>query len=199
MLTMRHAIFPRISSVFGIVSLALALGVTACGCSGDLGGSSDTDDLGDSCSEDPDCDPTGGPVAAIAILASQIGPAGVGVDPDTLFILLGAPIPTCSELEPSLSCGGNFRISIRVPPALQKPGVIPLDSPEIVAVATVAGYEDPENPDGTCPSEDDSLVEGSIEIESIDGEEVLLRLHQVGPFSLTHPYVHPAYIARRCD
>ena len=127
----------------------------------------------------------GGSSTAIAMLSSEIPPYGGGdpgdsgssgttsggweVDPNTLYIMLGdAPI-ACSDPYAGMDCGNHWSVTIGIPPALQVPGVIDLASPEIISTFSATGPSG----GGDCYAAGGSFMEGTLEIVSIDDDQVV--------------------------
>ncbi|WP_437805915.1 hypothetical protein [Sorangium sp. So ce1078] len=120
---------------------------------------------------------------AIALLRSQrpdtsgssgsesTASGGSDLDPNDLFIFIANHEISCADQSFPFICG-TWEVSIFIPPALQVPGVIPLDTPELGAYFSAAG---PDRGGGDCYSGGGSFFEGTIELVSIDAEKVVFR------------------------
>src|SRR6185436_12491770 len=95
--------------------------------------------------------PPPGPTSVIALLESEVVPeppsggsssvsssssasatsgGGTVVDPNSLRLILSDNPRVCDHPLAPVGCPG-WQLSIRIPPALQHPGIIPLSSPEL--------------------------------------------------------------------
>jgi hypothetical protein len=157
--------------------------------------------------------PTPTAPAAIAILASQMdqGTGGAGgsgtsgsgggttVDPNTLYLELGTPAPTCAVPTPVLPCGDSFGVFIGLPPALQQVGTIPLSTPSLNSFASESGpLNEPSAGPDDCPGGGGSFITGTLDIESIDATQVVFRLSGTGAFDLNGSSADGEYVAARC-
>ncbi|XXX73843.1 hypothetical protein WMF30_39975 [Sorangium sp. So ce134] len=95
-------------------------------------------------------------------------------NPDDLFIFIGAPVRSCVNPAYFIGCD-TWHVDILIPPALQVPGVIDLDAPGVVPFVVANG---PHHVGGiSCaPSFSGSAFTGTLEIVSIDDEQVVVRL-----------------------
>ncbi|WP_437501008.1 hypothetical protein [Sorangium sp. So ce1099] len=96
---------------------------------------------------------------------------GPGTDPNDLFIIFGAPVSSCAD--PSYTSCGSWMLAISISPALQVPGIIDLSWPDPWSYYVVSG---PGRDDGSCSFDAGYLTSGTMEIVSIDDEEVVVRL-----------------------
>ncbi|UQA63000.1 hypothetical protein [Polyangium aurulentum] len=92
-----------------------------------------------------------------------------GIDPNTLYIYLSSQGMVCSDPHATLECGNQWRVSIGIPPELQKVGIIPLSTPGLIAFATSTGAD---HGDGTCSWGGGSFLDGTLEITAIDDTHV---------------------------
>ncbi|WP_437567647.1 hypothetical protein [Sorangium sp. So ce542] len=132
----------------------------------------------------------GGPesetAGAIALLGSQL-PAppddpwsssatggGPSPDPDDLMVILGAPARSCAAPNAALECG-DWRVSFRIPPALQVPGIIDF-SDENFYLLSLYHVNGPDRGDGDCSRIGGIFTSGTLEIVSIDAGNVVVRL-----------------------
>ncbi len=150
--------------------------------------------------------------AAIAMLASQVfwytgtggegtasSSSGGGVDPNTLFIMVGTPAPACHIPLVTFGCGLDFEVSIGIPPELQQPGTLSLTAPGMISTFSESG---PESGGGNCFPGGGSFKDGTIEIVSIDDTQVVFTLG--GTMMLTGQGVpdevaNGTYVAARCQ
>ncbi|WP_437963503.1 hypothetical protein WMF04_27675 [Sorangium sp. So ce260] len=137
---------------------------------------------------------------AIALLRSQLpdtsgssgsestGSGEPALDPNDLFIIIGNRELSCADPSFHFICG-KWEVSISIPPALQVPGVIPLDTPGLGAYASVAG---PDRGGGDCYGGGGSFFDGTIEIVSIDAEKVVVRFEDTSTFDFDANGEHTA-------
>lgn len=154
--------------------------------------------------------------SAIAILASQInwnagaggggsssssGSGGSSVDPNTLYLMVGSPVPACAApFASSGDCGPAFSVSIGIPPQLQQPGTVPLSSPELISTFSEMGPANSTTP-GDCPGGAGSFLDGTIEIVSIDATQVTFTLNGTMMFAgdgVPDEVADGTYTAPRC-
>ena len=94
---------------------------------------------------------------------------GGGPDPNTLFIQLSNTPENCNEPYAAEPCGNHYRISIGIPVALQKVGIIALNDMTVISYASYSGLEDLP---GQCPGGGGSFIDGELEITAIDSTHV---------------------------
>ncbi len=94
---------------------------------------------------------------------------GGGPDPNTLFISISDTPEICTEPYAAEPCGDNYRISIGIPVALQKVGIISLNDPTLISSFSWSGLE---NSPGACPGGGGSFYDGELEITAIDQTHV---------------------------
>ncbi|WP_437950685.1 hypothetical protein WME98_07595 [Sorangium sp. So ce296] len=123
---------------------------------------------------------------AIALLGSQLPErpddpysssatgGGPPYDPNDLFVILGAPARSCAAPNAALECG-DWRVSFRIPPTLQVPGVIDF-SDENFHLISLYHVNDPDRGDGDCSRIGGIFTSGTLEIVSIDAANVVVRL-----------------------
>jgi hypothetical protein len=137
--------------------------------------------------------PPAGPTSVIALLESEVVPepptggsssvsssssasatsgGGTVVDPDSLRLILSDNPLVCDHPLAPVGCPG-WKISIRIPPALQHPGIIPLSSPELSSFGS-ANFQSEGST--TCSFGGGTFWDGTIEIVSIDATQVTFRL-----------------------
>ncbi len=97
---------------------------------------------------------------------------GTTIDPDTQFITLGTEPSSCTHPHVSGACG-YWQVSIAVPPALFKPGVISLACGGLNAYFSVTG---PDRGGGDCSGGGGSFYQGTIDILYVDATSVRFRL-----------------------
>ncbi|XXX80251.1 hypothetical protein WMF30_15905 [Sorangium sp. So ce134] len=143
-----------------------------------------------------------GPVGsqAIALLRRQLpDPTGTGggssaasggpvLDPDDLFVRIGNRELSCADPYGDFACG-TWEVSIGIPPALQVPGVLNLDAPELISYQSFAG---PDRGGGDCYGGGGSFIEGTIEIVSIDAAQVVVRLSDTDTYEFDANGEHTA-------
>ncbi|WP_437963504.1 hypothetical protein WMF04_27680 [Sorangium sp. So ce260] len=113
---------------------------------------------------------------------------GPTLDPNDLFVLIGTRELSCADPSFHFICG-TWEVSISIPPALQVPGVIPLDTPGLGTYFSVAG---PDRGGGDCYGGGGSFFDGTIEIVSIDAEKVVFRLEDTSTFEFDANGEHTA-------
>ncbi|KYF63351.1 hypothetical protein BE04_07165 [Sorangium cellulosum] len=123
---------------------------------------------------------------AIALLGSQLPElpddpwsssatgGGPSPDPDDLMVILGAPARSCAAPNAALECG-DWRVSFRIPPALQVPGIIDF-SDENFYLLSLYHVNGPDRGDGDCSRIGGIFTSGTLEIVSIDAANVVVRL-----------------------
>ena len=111
-------------------------------------------------------DPTGG---------SSGSSGGDPTDPDTVFVRLSNTVATCADPDPSLECGPNWEVSIRIPPSYQTPGLYHLLGPEVTGSMFETGADEGNN---ECSFGGGSF-EATFELISIDDKSVTGRLCHV--------------------
>ena len=123
---------------------------------------------------------------------------GDNLDPNDLFLRLSDLGATCSSPTTELSCGGHYQMTLVLPQALQKVGVYDLEDPQLVAFSSMSetGDLNSSNPED-CPWGGGSLGQGSLEIISIDANEVHFKVSMGGPIWSTDP--SGEYTAPRCS
>ena len=92
-----------------------------------------------------------------------------GIDPDTVYIYLSSQGMLCAEPHATLECENQWRVTIAIPPELQKVGTIPLSTPGLISYATSTGSD---HGDGTCSWGGGSFWDGTLEITAIDDTHV---------------------------
>jgi hypothetical protein len=145
--------------------------------------------------------------SAIAVTAAQLfgsstsssGQSGVtgsgGPDPSMLYLEIGSPAPTCAVPMPPTACGAEtFDVSIGIPAALQQAGMVSLGDPTLLSTfgETTGG------PGSGCSGSGGSFTEGTLQIVSIDGQEVQFQLTGTLALGSGFPSVDGTYTAPRC-
>jgi hypothetical protein len=92
-----------------------------------------------------------------------------GIDPDTVYIYLSSQGMQCVDPHATLKCGNQWRVTVAIPPELQKVGTIPLSTPGLISYATSTGSD---YGDGTCSWGGGSFWDGTLEITAIDDTHV---------------------------
>jgi hypothetical protein len=180
----------------GLFSFAVAVALTACNgvvVGGEGAAPSCLDCEGCHCASPPSPPALG---AAIAIPFSALFPGDSSVDPNTLYLEFGNPAPTCSAPTPALDCGASYSVSIGIPPALLKTGVIQLSDPSLITTYGELGA--PDGDPNNCPGGGGSFVSGAVSIESIDDASVRFTLSGTQPFDFGMSGVDGSYVATRC-
>lgn len=150
-----------------------------------------------------------GPPSAIAEYASMVSPpppgtgssststGGTGVDPNTLFVRIGNYGPACGN---SFSFGctdpPTWQVSIGLPPSMQVPGVYALDNPSINAFASLSGSN---GSPGDCWGGGGSFIDGTVEVVSNDGYNIVLRLAGTNGGGFTEFSADGQYTAPICQ
>ncbi|WP_437531251.1 hypothetical protein WME79_01785 [Sorangium sp. So ce726] len=135
----------------------------------DLGGDYTATYCGD---PPPQIPPSPGRAIPGAALAAP--PGGPIPDPDVLHLFLGSGAESCADPWSSIACTGTTRVTLSLPPAYQKPGILDLTDPAIAASFTHSWSS------ADCTA--DELVTGvfdggTIEILSIDASGVSCRVY----------------------
>ncbi|WP_437935109.1 hypothetical protein [Sorangium sp. So ce341] len=125
-------------------------------------------------------------VGAIALLGSQLPDrpddpwsssatgGGPPHDPDDLFVIIGPPVRSCAAPNAALECG-DWRVSFRIPPTLQVPGIIDFSDENFYLISLYA-VNGPDRGDGDCSRLGGLFTSGTLEIVSIDAANVVVRL-----------------------
>ena len=127
---------------------------------------------------------------------STVSSGGGGLDPNDLFIELSNLGASCGSPFVELPCGGNWSVTIVVPPAIQQIGIYELNGPELLAYSSMSETGAPNSPTpGDCSWGGGSLGAGTLEILSINPTEVQFQL-VVDSFGQANP--SGLYTALRC-
>lgn len=122
---------------------------------------------------------------------------GEALDPNDLFIRLSSVGVSCGSPTVDLPCGGNWSVSLVLPPAFQQVGVYDLTSPELVLYSHMSETGAPNSATpGDCPWGGGSMGPGTLEIVSITATEVQFQL-QVDSIWEANP--NGVYTAPRCQ
>jgi predicted small secreted protein len=122
---------------------------------------------------------------------------GEALDPNDLFIRLSSVGVSCGSPTVDLPCGGNWSVSLVLPPAFQQVGVYDLTSPELVLYSHMSETGTPNSATpGDCPWGGGSMGPGTLEIVSITATEVQFQL-QVDSIWEANP--NGVYTAPRCQ
>lgn len=126
--------------------------------------------------------------------SSSVG-GGPALNPNDLFLRASDLGASCDSPSTDLTCGGHWQLSIALPPEMQQVGVYDLEDPAILAYSYMSetGEQNSPNPED-CPWGGGSLGAGTLEILSIDENEVHFRVE------LEYWNANPSgeYIAPRC-
>lgn len=195
---------------------ALALGAAACTSTVQIGDDEDPSSVGQAVNQGVGGGNGEGTAhQAVALLASQLYPGGEdssssvgssgssgssssgggGLDPNTLFLRIAGGGLSCAAPQPSYGCD-SWSVSIAVPPALQKPGILTLDDPGLNTVFFESGED--EDGVGFCPGGGGSYFEGTLEIQNINAQHVVFRLDGTSPFFFSGDDADGLYVAPRC-
>jgi len=173
----------------GVFSLVLALGATACtstviGGGGGVGGDDTSSSNSGSAACAPNCGGDEEPATAIAIL-----------DPNTLYLKISNQGLLCSEPNIEFECGPDvaWEVSISIPPALQKVGVIPLSDTSLISYFSDSGpnIDAPQD----CWGGGGSFIDGTLEITNIDATSVSFTLSNTTSFDFN---ADGSYVAPLC-
>lgn len=179
----------------GITAGETTNAVTGDHTTGDTG--SGTDPGGTTEGPEPTCegsDPTPLAVPMLAYTDGQIDPGSE--DPTLLHLRFSSHQFTCADPHAWLPCGGNWDLSIRIPEALQTPGLhaLWLDS-EVMAV----GSEQTGSPGQMECDGGGGVVHGTLEITAIDDKTVTGRLCNVTWHGLDNDFkLDGSFVATRC-
>jgi hypothetical protein len=94
--------------------------------------------------------------------------SGCGPSADALVLIVEDDAAVCSDPFEAQGCGNHYRVSITIPPLLQRPGVIELDDPLVYSSFSATGPDE----GGDCWFGGGSFMEGYIEITRIDAQGV---------------------------
>jgi hypothetical protein len=102
-----------------------------------------------------------------------VGGGNDNLDPNDLFLEISNQGASCSAPTTALSCGGNWSLSVALPPSYQAVGIYDLEDPAIAAYSTMSesGALNSANPED-CSWGGGSLGSGTLEVLSIDGQEI---------------------------
>ncbi|WP_437314379.1 hypothetical protein [Sorangium sp. So ce385] len=126
------------------------------------------------------------PAGAIALLGSQLPDppddpgssaatgGGSPPDPNDLLVVIGAPARSCAAPNAALECG-DWRVTLRIPPSLQVPGIIDFREDNFLGLS-IYGVYGPDRGDGDCSRIGGIFTSGTLEIVSIDAANVVVRL-----------------------
>ncbi|WP_437494077.1 hypothetical protein WME75_21770 [Sorangium sp. So ce1014] len=115
------------------------------------------------------------PGRAIPGAALATPPGGPTPDPDALHLFLGSAAESCADPWSPLACTGASRVTLSLPPAYQKPGILDLTDPTIAASFS---FTYPASADCTAGEPISGVFAGgTIEILSIDASGVSCRLY----------------------
>jgi hypothetical protein len=116
---------------------------------------------------------------------------GPPIDPNTQYIILGNAPLSCGDPYASGACG-KWRVTLAVPPALFKPGVLQLGCGDVFSGFSVTG---PDRGGGDCYGGGGSFNQGTLEIVSITSQKVVVRLAHTMKFEVDP---NGLYEAARC-
>jgi hypothetical protein len=117
---------------------------------------------------------------------------GPGIDPNTQYIMLGTTPSTCQKPYASGACG-TWQVSIAIPPALFRPGVLSLGCGGVNAYFSET---EPAGPSGDCSGGGGGTFwQGTIEILGINDTEVIFRLANTLKFGFD---ADGFYVLHRC-
>lgn len=122
---------------------------------------------------------------------------GDNLDPNDLFLRVSDLGVACNSPTTDLSCGGHYQLTLVLPPALQKVGVYDLEDPQLIAYSNMSETGDLNSADpNDCPWGGGSLGQGTVEIISIDNNEVRFKVDMAGSIWSTDP--SGDFVAPRC-
>jgi hypothetical protein len=116
---------------------------------------------------------------------------GPQIDPDTQYVFLGDAPVACRDPYASGACG-HWRVTLGIPPALFKPGVLQLGCGDVLSSFSVTG---PDRGGGDCYGGGGSFNQGTVEIVSITSQTVIVRLSGTMKFEVDP---NGLYQAARC-
>ncbi|WP_437972175.1 hypothetical protein WMF04_24045 [Sorangium sp. So ce260] len=115
------------------------------------------------------------PGRAIPGAALAAPPGGPTPDPDALHLFLGSAAESCADPWSPLACTGASRVTLSLPPAHQKPGILDLTDP---AIAASFSFTYPASADCASGEPVTGVFDGgTIEILSIDASGVSCRVY----------------------
>ena len=122
---------------------------------------------------------------------------GANLDPNDLFLRVSDLGVACTSPTTELSCGGHYQLTVVLPPALQKVGVYDLEDQQLIAYSYMSETGDLNSADpNDCPWGGGSLGQGTVEIISIDDNEVRFKVDMGGSIWSTDP--SGDFVAPRC-
>jgi len=123
------------------------------------------------------------------------GSGGGELDPGTLFVTLSNRDLVCADPEALLQCGGEWEVTIVIPPEFQSPGIYNLLGQDVRGSAFETGSEG-----GQDCSFGGGSFDATFEIFSVDANTVEGRLCHVNDFfSLPVPSFEGSFSAPRCQ
>ena len=141
-------------------------------------------------------------VEVLAYLESQIaadpdsdGTTGEDDDPNLLYVRFSSETFTCADPHDRISCGHQWELSLRIPAALQTPGLYNVWWSDILGFGLETGNDAPaDDCDGGG-----STAKGTLEIIAIDEDKVVGRLCHVKWTGLDNDFeLDGKFIAPRC-
>jgi hypothetical protein len=144
------------------------------------------------------------PASAIVIRYGDIPPSpgssgtgtsttgGTPIDPDTPYVFISTPGPTCQDPMATQACGA-WRVGIGIPRALFVPGTLQLNDSRLISYMSSRG---PDRGGGDCSGGGGSFFEGTLEIVDIGATTVNIRL--ANTFKLDFN-ADGAYAAKNCQ
>jgi hypothetical protein len=115
---------------------------------------------------------------------------GGSIHPDTLYIFIRNDGALCADPMAAQGCGGNWGVTIAIPPHLQTPGVYPLSSPDLISMFSATG-PDPND----CWFGGGSFIDGDLEILSIDEGQLTISLSNTYAYDFD---ANGSYTVPRC-
>jgi len=120
---------------------------------------------------------------------------GAELDPGTLHVSLTNRALVCADPNPLLQCGGEWEVSIVIPPEFQSPGIYNLAGQDVRGFSTETGDEG-----GQDCSVGFGTFEATLEIISVDDKTVEGRLcHVKSLLSIPTPSLEGSFSAPRCQ
>jgi len=176
----------------------------------DTGNSGDTESASDTDVELPaiPCEGEAVPLADLPTLMAYTqaqvpplpDPTGTGTgtgggepEPGTVYVKLSNQSFACEAPTATLQCGGNWQLTLVIPPEYQSPGIYNLLGPNVIGVGSETGDE------GNDCSFGGGSIGGTLEIFSVDDSTVEGRLcHVQHFFSNPAPALDGSFSAARC-
>jgi hypothetical protein len=117
---------------------------------------------------------------------------GTPIDPDTPYVFISTPGPTCQDPMATQPCGA-WRVGIGIPRALFQPGTLQLNDSRLISYMSSRGTD---RGGGDCSGGGGSFFDGTLEIVDIGATTVNIRLANTLKLDFN---ADGAYAAKNCQ